>query len=80
MPAGISRRRNPGRRVRGPVTQPRVTTDWQVEIHLLDGRVVRRSTWGRDPREAVETVLARAALPARRVGGICAIRSEALAA
>ena len=72
-PAGISRRRNPGRTVRGPVTRPRVSTDWVVEVHTLDGEVVRSRASARDPREAVEAVLAAAALPSRVVGGISAV-------
>jgi hypothetical protein len=50
-----------------------VSTDWVVEVHTLDGEVVRSRASARDPREAVEAVLAAAALPSRVVGGISAV-------
>jgi hypothetical protein len=72
LPEGISRRRNAGRTVRGPVTRLRVSTDWDVEIHTLDGGIVRGRVAGRGPREAVESALATAALRPEVVGGISA--------
>jgi hypothetical protein len=53
---------------------------WNVEIHLSPGGIVWERVFGRDPKEAVQSALARSYIMPTQVNGIAAYPAASPAA